>query len=181
MPKIKNIIIFVAIGIVLTSVYVLLIKKNDAPSALVTTSATTTAPATATGTVTQTKDITKNSQIAKDFLTLLLNVKSISLNDSIFSDIAFEHLKDSSILLIQEGKEGRPNPFAPLGVDVMPETTSMTKTLETFTTPVKTNALPSVPSSAKPATSGKQSMLEDALDQELKMTADANVAEINPN
>ena len=56
-----------------------------------------------------------NSLIAKDFLNLLLNVKNIKLDDSIFADNAFNSLRDSSIVLTPDGNEGRPNPFAPLG------------------------------------------------------------------
>jgi len=57
--------------------------------------------------------------IAQDFLSLLLNVKSIRLDDSIFADPAFLSLRDSSIMLIPDGTEGRPNPFAPIGSDII--------------------------------------------------------------
>ena len=55
--------------------------------------------------------------LGQEFLTLLLNVKNIRLDDSIFTDPAFATLRDSSIVLIQDGNEGRPNPFAPIGSD----------------------------------------------------------------
>ncbi|MBI2630796.1 hypothetical protein HYW73_01080 [Candidatus Nomurabacteria bacterium] len=58
-----------------------------------------------------------DSKIAENFLTLLLSVRNISLNDSIFDEMAWSNLKDSSIVLIPDGTEGRPNPFAPLGYD----------------------------------------------------------------
>lgn len=61
------------------------------------------------------------SAIAGDFLNLLLNVKNIRLDDSILRDPSFNNLRDSSITLIPDGNEGRPNPFAQFGNDPMPE------------------------------------------------------------
>ena len=55
----------------------------------------------------------------QDFLSLLLNVKSIKLDSTIFDDPAFLSLYDSSITLTPDGTEGRVNPFAPLGADVV--------------------------------------------------------------
>lgn len=58
-----------------------------------------------------------DNQLSKDFLTVLLSIKNINLDDSIFSNVAFMNLKDSTILLVPDGNEGRPNPFAPIGTD----------------------------------------------------------------
>ena len=55
--------------------------------------------------------------VGEEFLTTLLNIKNIKLEDGIFSDPAFATLKDSTIELVSEGNEGRINPFAPIGVD----------------------------------------------------------------
>jgi hypothetical protein len=55
--------------------------------------------------------------VAQDFLTLLLNVKNIKLDDSIFSDPAFNSLHDSSIVLVPDVTTGRPNPFAKFGAE----------------------------------------------------------------
>lgn len=115
-PKIKNIILFTVIALVMISVYVFFIKKDPEQKNLVTTSTPTNTidrnilPVSGT-------DTQADSQIAKDFLAVLLSVKSITLDDSIFNDIAFTSLKDSSILLIPDGNEGRINPFAPIGVE----------------------------------------------------------------
>ena len=57
------------------------------------------------------------SLVARDFLTLLLNVKNIKLNDAVFSDPAFINLHDTPINLIPDGTEGRPNPFAQFGAE----------------------------------------------------------------
>lgn len=57
-------------------------------------------------------------QINREFVSMLLNLQSIGLNDDIFSDPAFQALRDNTIRLNQPGNEGRPNPFAPIGIDV---------------------------------------------------------------
>ncbi len=56
-------------------------------------------------------------QIGQEFLTQLLNIRSIKLREDIFSRPSFISLTDFTIELIQLGNEGRPNPFAPFGVD----------------------------------------------------------------
>lgn len=111
-PKIKNIIIFVGIGVVLILVYVFFIKGDSEEAGLVSSSSPSV-PATDGSTPAPAPAITQ------DFLAVLLNIKSIKLDDSIFSDMAFLNLRDSSILLTPDGNEGRPNPFAPIGSDVV--------------------------------------------------------------
>lgn len=110
--KPKNIIIFVSIAIILILIYIFFIKKDPEEAALVSSLDTQV--------VVDTSIPGSSAAIAQDFLTLLLNVKTIRLNDAIFSDPAFASLHDSSITLIPDGNEGRPNPFAPLGVDDLP-------------------------------------------------------------
>ena len=105
LPKIKNAIIFISIALALGLVYVFLIKKAPEDN-LVSYQAET--------------DISAENPASspdQDFLPLLLNVKNIKLDDSIFSDPAFMSLVDGSILLVPEGNEGRPNPFAPFGAE----------------------------------------------------------------
>lgn len=72
-----------------------------------------------------------------EFLTKLLSIKNIELNGSIFEEPAFSTLKDSSIILIQDGTEGRPNPFAPIGFENLSTGAiqSTTPTTSTSTTP----------------------------------------------
>jgi hypothetical protein len=50
----------------------------------------------------------------QDLIALLLDLKSISLDEQIFSDPAFQSLSDFSQDLVAE-PVGRDNPFAPLG------------------------------------------------------------------
>lgn len=118
MPNLKNIIIFIAIGAALVLGYVFFIRNPaDSNSLLVTTTgpADTTVPGASS-------DIT----VGQDFLNLLLNVKNIKLDESLFADKAFATLRDSSITLVQEGNEGRANPFAPIGSDTAAAATSTT-------------------------------------------------------
>jgi hypothetical protein len=114
MPKIKNIAIFVGIAAAIFLGYYFFIKAPAPEDNLVVSSAANSSPqsgAVATG-------------VPRDFLTLLLSVRNIRLEDAIFSDAAFKNLDGShSIILTQDGNEGRPNPFAPLGPDT-PRNTS---------------------------------------------------------
>lgn len=50
----------------------------------------------------------------QDLISLLLELKGITLDESLFSDSAFTSLQDFSKELVPEAI-GRPNPFAPLG------------------------------------------------------------------
>src|SRR3989339_183611 len=111
MPTIKNIIIFLTIGGVFVLIYIFFLKPAPSVAPLVSSAPSTVASNTET-------TVEDNQLVAKDFLTLLLSVKSIKLNDTIFSDPAFGSLHDSSITLTPDGTEGRVNPFAPLGTDV---------------------------------------------------------------
>jgi hypothetical protein len=109
MSKIKNILIFVVIGAVFVLIYIFFIKPKPPVPDLVSSTSSKVVP--------NTEGAKNDPKVAQDFLNLLLNVKSIKLDDSIFSDSAFLSLHDSSITLIPDGNEGRINPFAPLGTD----------------------------------------------------------------
>lgn len=107
--KVKNAIIFLTIGAIMIAGYVFFVKgSGDKPVLIV-------APGSEVAPVSSGTD--EASSVVREFLPVLLNVKSIRLEDAIFSDDAFKSLHDSSILLIPDGTEGRPNPFAPIGVD----------------------------------------------------------------
>jgi hypothetical protein len=112
MSNIKNIIIFVVVAVILVLIYIYFIRGTSEPDALVSTSSGVIVTNS-----TSTDASTEDPTMARDFLTLLLSVKNIKLNDSIFSDPAFATLRDSSIVLTPDGTEGRPNPFAPVGSD----------------------------------------------------------------
>lgn len=107
--KIKNIIIFVVIAGALILAYTFFFKNAPEEGGLVSSLKL----------ISPNANIPEGeSPIGSDFLGVLLNVKNIKLNDSIFSDSAFLTLRDSSILLVQDGTEGRPNPFAPIGFEL---------------------------------------------------------------
>ena len=111
-PKIRNIVIFTSIAAALILIYIFFIRQPSAPTATLVSS-TSTPTALDTGVAEQ------NSSVAREFLTLLLSVKSIKLNDAIFADNSFASLRDSSIVLTPDATEGRPNPFAPFGTDIV--------------------------------------------------------------
>jgi hypothetical protein len=62
-------------------------------------------------------DVANTQEINREFVSMLLNLRSITLNDDIFSEPAFQALTDNTIRLNQPGNEGRSNPFAPIGVE----------------------------------------------------------------
>ncbi len=64
--------------------------------------------------VLQTEEISVEAPVNQDLVSLLLELKSITLDESIFSDPAFTGLQDFSQELVPEAV-GRVNPFAPLG------------------------------------------------------------------
>ncbi len=115
-PKIKKIIIFAFIAAILIFAYSFLAKKKGEDANLATTGVVNPSPITPA----TSGALGSNPLAATDFLSVLLNVKSIRLDDTIFSDPAFLSLHDSSIVLVPDGTEGRPNPFAPIGTDIGP-------------------------------------------------------------
>ena len=131
MPSLRNIIIFVSIAAILILGYVFLIKEEPEEANLI--SSTPNSPIAFAPTSSPGTDL-----IATDFLSMFLNVKNIRLEESIFSDPAFLSLRDSSIVLIPDGSEGRPNPFAPVGfeaITVVPADVSDVTTTGTSTPP----------------------------------------------
>ena len=58
----------------------------------------------------------QRAAVGGELLSTLLKLKSLQLNDSIFTDPAFERLEDFGTPLSPE-PVGRRNPFAPLGSD----------------------------------------------------------------
>lgn len=73
-------------------------------------------------------------EIGNEFLTTLLSVNKITLDSTIFTSDVFNSLKDYHVTLVSEGNEGRPNPFAPIGIDVTGSTL-----IDTVTTNIATD------------------------------------------
>lgn len=145
-PKIKNIIIFVGIATVFVLIYIFFIKSSPKEANLV--SSTNTALPNIDGSMPSVNSTNETADITQNFLAVLSNVKNIKLDDAIFFDSAFNGLRDSTINLIKDGPEGRPNPFAPIGVDfvaVIPTNCTLPKVLDALTntciTPLKPNCI----------------------------------------
>ena len=120
-PKIKNIIIFSIIAVIIILVYFFFFNKPGDQGSLVSSNVPTLPITTSTNMniVNVNLKTGDNDALSQNFLSLLLGVKSITLNDSIFQEGSpFFSLVDSSITLTQDGTEGRTNPFAPIGVDI---------------------------------------------------------------
>ena len=107
--KVKNILIFVAIGLALVLVFILVGPKDEEPAIyssendiLPTTSGVSGA------------NVGLEPERANRILSLLLSARNITLDASVFDDIAFDSLEDSTVDLAQDGTEGRINPFAPI-------------------------------------------------------------------
>ena len=125
---IKNILIFVAIAAVLILAYFFFFKPSSPTANLTSTSASSTASSSGT-------PASQTPAVGSDFLTILLNLKNMKLDDSIFSDPAFLSLHDSSVLLISDPtQEGRPNPFAPIGSDTSSSVSSSSASINALNT-----------------------------------------------
>lgn len=148
MSNIRNIIIFIGLAAIFTSIYIFFIKKGPESNLNIASSSVNSF------TQNSTPGLADSSQnvVAQNFLSLLLNTKKIKLEDSIFSDKSFQSLIDSSIVLIPDINAGRINPFAQLGSDasaVTPNTPSgsnvPTVVPGSTTTPIVPPTTPVVP------------------------------------
>ncbi len=149
--KIGKILLFVLIIAVLLGAYTFLFpKKSATPSG--TTLGSTTGAASIAG-----NSKNQSSQIGREFLTTLLNLKSISLDESIFASAGFTSLQDFTNPVSQTDPQGRLNPFAPIGLDFGPPVSTSTTTQTSVgngatATPPTQSSSPSTPD-----TSGSQS------------------------
>lgn len=110
----KVVIVVVALGIIIF-VILSLGNKPKEKSNLVSSNPSGDPVIGVVGDISET---TPDASLGTDeFLTKLLSIRNIELKGSIFEEPAFATLKDSSIILIQDGTEGRVNPFAPIGFE----------------------------------------------------------------
>ena len=110
--KIRNLIILVIIVGLGYGAYVMFVAKKTPVGTL------SNANQSATASVGDQKAL----RTGQDLLILLNNLKTITLDTSIFSDEseAFGRLEDYSVIIERDKNPGRINPFAPLGIDVGP-------------------------------------------------------------
>lgn len=106
---IRNIIILIVLIVLGIVGYSVFFKKNiDDQGGLATTASSgTTLPV----------GVSDENAVGREFLGLLLNIRSLKLDDSIFTSQAFLSLQDFSRPIPPDTNPGRPNPFAPLGAD----------------------------------------------------------------
>ena len=72
---------------------------------------------TSTSTTGSTGLSSNDASISDTFLSLLLNMRTIKLDQTIFSDPGFLALQDFSTTIAPDTDPGRVNPFAPIGTD----------------------------------------------------------------
>lgn len=140
--KIKN-LIFVLVGLALILVYILFFKKDKVEENLTVNNAPIN-----TAEINTVSNNPIDDKLSNEILATLSSIKSITLEDKIFKSQSFNSLVDGTVPLVQDGNEGRPNPFAPIGTDA---TTSTNTTAIADTTKPETTT--SSQESATPTTS----------------------------
>ncbi len=141
-PTLKNALLFIGIGCILILIYLYVFDKKEEPP-LVSSTLDSSGGSIAQGTI--------NSSMG-EFLPLLLSVRNLQLDDSIFTDPSFLGLKDSSIELVPDGNEGRLNPFAPIGVDIEVNPVPVNTGNSTGATPPTSGTKTGASSTGTPAT-----------------------------
>ncbi|MBP9802913.1 MAG: hypothetical protein KBD14_01235 [Candidatus Pacebacteria bacterium] len=140
--KIKN-LIFVLVGLALILVYILFFKKDKVEENLTVNNAPIN-----TAEINTVSNNPIDDKLSNEILATLSSIKSITLEDKIFKSQSFNSLVDGTVPLVQDGNEGRPNPFAPIGTDA---TTSTNTTAIADTTKPETTT--SSQESSTPTTS----------------------------
>ncbi|MCC6520427.1 hypothetical protein IT403_00375 [Candidatus Nomurabacteria bacterium] len=111
----KLLIILVIVGVLGGGYYFFVVQKQGATgtSSLLSTSNGVTQTVNPAATT----DISAISDTGQEFLSSLLSLRKMSLNDGVFTDPAFKSLQDFTRPLVPLGNEGRVNPFSPIGSD----------------------------------------------------------------
>lgn len=120
---IKNIITFLAIFLVIGLGYWFFSSRGNSTDI---TNVGLSGSVQSTNPVSSGSGLPSEAQVASDveltagtdFLSALLNLNNIKLEDSVLSSPVLSSLFDFSVELESEGDAGRSNPFAPLGSDV---------------------------------------------------------------
>lgn len=116
---IRNIIILIVVLGLGYVGYMYFFKKGGSTGSTGALETTTTEGLVKDGTVATnaTAAAADASSVGQDFVTLLLNIQSIKLDDSLFTSKQFTLLQDFNRPIPPDTNPGRPNPFANLGID----------------------------------------------------------------
>lgn len=108
--KYKNILLIIVITVIIFVLYSTFIAGDETPSSFL-----------------QSEGVggDKEALVGKELLVTLLELRSLTLDESLFSDRAFVILRDFS-QEVQPQAIGRPNPFSAIGTDVEPVNPSET-------------------------------------------------------
>lgn len=112
---IKNIILGLVVAIVLLGVYAAINGSKD--TKVSTGSLSSLTGGGGLGKVKETNSTLANAEI----LRILGSIENINLNDDIFANPVFRALEDSRFVIPKPIRIGRPNPFLPIGYDVIVE------------------------------------------------------------
>jgi hypothetical protein len=98
----------------------------------------------ASNSVLTTTDVNNGSAADQDLVNTLLQLRAVSLNGAIFTNVAFMGLQDFSTHIVQE-PVGRDDPFAPLDGSGSPviQSASSTRAAQMFTNASTTSGVPS--------------------------------------
>lgn len=138
--KLKN-LIFILVGLALILVYVLFFKKDNTNDQALTVNTTNNIGNVE---INKVENNPIDEKLSSEILATLSSIKSITLEDKIFTSNAFQSLVDGTVPLVKDGNEGRPNPFAPIGNDASSSITTTTTELNSdinvnpITTPANT-------------------------------------------
>lgn len=133
---IKKVLVIVGIIVLIIVLVTIFSGKNETQTgSLISSSGDVVSP------------VTGEDEIGEEFLVTLLNLRTIQLDETLFSDQKFRSLEDFTITLIPEGNVGRSNPFAPIGTDVDTTTAGTTTSSTSFTTPTPNTQTPVPPPS----------------------------------
>ncbi len=108
----KNIIIGIVAVVVLFAAYSFFVKKDPSETAALVSVASSE----------------NENTVGREFLTVLLQIKSLKLDESIFAQDSFKSLQDFSSVIVAQ-PVGRKNPFSPLERSALPPSNNNISTL----------------------------------------------------
>ena len=122
----RKIFIFILIALIAGFVYVYFVRGVHAQTPASGLSSTTGRTVGVQG-LAEGESQAAGSAIGREFLSSLLNLKTLTLSDKLFTNESFDTLEDFSVVIIPPNETGRPNPFAPVsgGIEATADTVSI--------------------------------------------------------